>query len=581
MALLGARAFLDHDPLVPRVDTLLNLEARGVSGSALMFESSRPNGPAVDYLRRAVARPVANSLATDFYRLIPNSTDVAVFEDRPWTILNFAVIGNETRYHSAGDTLDAMDPRSLQHMGDQALSLARDIAGGAGPPAGRGNVTFTDVIGRGLVVMSAPVALAGLVFLLLTAAVLALRRERRIVGRAALMVFAAMAASAGLVFVAQALVKLIRAGDYWRAYPILTDLALYASVLLVCAALLARFARGTSGVALRQAFWLIFIGMGTALSAFLPGAAILFLLPGIVAVAGLLVGTRAAWAGSAVMIAAALLLYILWTPLLWLMGLLLENGSAWIFAPVVAIILLPWLIEAKGLIDRAAFKPLLGALGAVAVAAWGVAALAPAYSSDRKQEFGIEYLWDAAKGQGRWLVVNDGAALPAALAPARFEPGVKVPWSTRKRWVAEAPPRLATVPAIEVLGQRPVPQGRIVSIRLRTNGAEWLMLRAPPAAKLIAASAGGSSHRLGHPAKANDPLKSDGSDDSVFRCQGRNCDGLRVDLRLGSTQPQPWTVIGFRSGLPDAGRPIAAARPADAAAQYAPDSTIGSGRISL
>ena len=67
------------------------------------------------------ARPVANSLSTDLYRLIPNSTDVAVFEERPWTILNFAVIGNETRYHSAGDDLAALDRRSLQHMGEQAL----------------------------------------------------------------------------------------------------------------------------------------------------------------------------------------------------------------------------------------------------------------------------------------------------------------------------------------------------------------------------------------------------------------------------------------------------------------------------
>jgi hypothetical protein len=39
-----------------------------------MFETSRPNGAALDLYRRAVSRPVANSLSTDFYRLLPNST---------------------------------------------------------------------------------------------------------------------------------------------------------------------------------------------------------------------------------------------------------------------------------------------------------------------------------------------------------------------------------------------------------------------------------------------------------------------------------------------------------------------------
>ena len=89
---------------------------------------SRPAGrtaPPIALYRAAAARPVANSLSTDLYGLIPNSTDVAVFDERPWTILNFAVIGNETRYHSAGDDLAALDRRSLQHMGDQALAVDR------------------------------------------------------------------------------------------------------------------------------------------------------------------------------------------------------------------------------------------------------------------------------------------------------------------------------------------------------------------------------------------------------------------------------------------------------------------------
>ncbi|HYN46339.1 MAG TPA: M20/M25/M40 family metallo-hydrolase, partial [Allosphingosinicella sp.] len=81
MGLLGARAFLERDPAASRVEIAVNLESRGVTGPAIMFETSRPNGTAIALYRAAAARPVANSLSTDLYGLIPNSTDVAVFDE--------------------------------------------------------------------------------------------------------------------------------------------------------------------------------------------------------------------------------------------------------------------------------------------------------------------------------------------------------------------------------------------------------------------------------------------------------------------------------------------------------------------
>ena len=124
VGLLGARSFLDSDPAAARILSLANFEARGTTGPVTMFETSRPNAPAILWLSRAGGGVVADSLSTDLYGLIPNSTDVAMFAERNWTILNFAVIGNETRYHSAGDNLAALDRRSLQQMGDQAVALA-------------------------------------------------------------------------------------------------------------------------------------------------------------------------------------------------------------------------------------------------------------------------------------------------------------------------------------------------------------------------------------------------------------------------------------------------------------------------
>ena len=62
-------------------------------------------------------------------------------------------------------------------------------------------------------------------------------------------------------------------------------------------------------------------------------------------------------------------------------------------------------------------------------------ALTPAYSADRQQLFGIEYVWDADARTGRWAVNNDGAPVPYDADWERAE----LPYSTRRRWVARAP----------------------------------------------------------------------------------------------------------------------------------------------
>lgn len=566
--LLGARAFMARDPLAARVDTILNFEARGVSGPALMFETSRPNGAPIALFRDAVARPAANSLATDFYRLIPNSTDVAVFEERPgWTILNFAVIGNETRYHTPDDRWEALDRRSLQHMGNQALALTLRAANGPSPPAG-GSMNYADVLGRGLIALPTTWALLGLAVIFVLVSVTAWQRRSRLPGAAAIILLA-LAISAGGAFLLQAIVAELRPGHYWRAWPILTDLAVHATALLATAAVLVWLARRTGTETLRTGFWLVFILIGGAVSLLVPGAAIFFLLPAVVAALALTLRRWPAVERTGTLL-AALVLFLLWAPLLALASVLLHQGSAWVFAPVAAILLLPWLLEARGLLGRARPFPLIGALAGVALLTWGAVLLAPAYSETRKQQFGIEYAAEAGGG-ARWLIASDGAALPPSFEA--FKPGAKVPWSGRARWEAPAPAGLVAAPEIEVLGSAPQPSGRLVRIRLRANGADAISLRAPRAAELQGFTASGWTQPLKVP-----PAE---TDNQVIACRGRSCDGLVLDLRLGSTELLPWTIIGSATGLPAEAAPLLAARPSTAAPQYNPDARIGVVRVRL
>jgi hypothetical protein len=567
--LLGARAFLDHDPIAARVDSLVNLEARGVTGPALMFETSRPNAAAIDHYARSAARPAANSLSADFYRMIPNSTDVAVFEERPWTILNFAIIGNETRYHSPGDRLEALDPKSVQHMGDQALALVSDLANGTS--TAEGTEIFADLLGRTLITLPLEIGVALLVLAIGGLADLGWRRRAGF-GRGILAALAALIASTAIAFLGQWVLGLVRSGEYWRAYPGATSIAVASSALLGALAALLWIATRVSTGTLRAAYWLLFAILGAALAIVAPGALIFFILPPSIMLAGAIAARRFPAAERAAALLAALLLFLTLGPILALIEMLLGHGAAWSFAPLAALILLPWLIElmpAAGPLPR---TRVLGGLATAALVCWIGAVLAPAYSLDRKQKFGIEYVWDGAAKRAQWMIVNDGAPLPEAIARAApFRSGTEVPWSGRRRWAAPAEGSLAAASTLQPLGETRSGAVRRIKLRIAAHGAQDIAIQAPPEAAIMGLRAG--SWERSFPQGRSD-------EGYGLRCRGRSCEGLLIELVAG-TRPVPLTIVGVRPGLPASARALLQARPADAAPQYNPDATITLDRLKL
>jgi hypothetical protein len=562
--LLGARAFLERDPLAGRVDTAINLESRGVTGPAIMFETSRPNGAAIA-LYRTAGRPVANSLSTDLYRLIPNSTDVAVFEARPWTILNFAVIGNETRYHSAGDDLASLDRRSLQHMGGQLLDVAGRVAAGEAP-ATAGERLYTDLAGRVLIVLPLLFGLVLLALLILFFVIESWRR--RALARPLLAMAAAVAGSAALAFAFHFLLGVVRAGDYWRAYPLVATTAVYACALAASVIGLLVLAGTAERTRLRAAFWLFFTALGGAICFVAPGAAIFFLAPPLAAGLGMVAKRRWHWAERAGAIVASVLLFLTFGPALALFEELMSSSPPWIFAPLGAAIMLPALIELRPLLSRP--RTLWVAAGAIdlAITAWLVAAFTPAYSADKQQLFTIEYVWDESARTARFAVNNDGAPVPFAGDWQRTE----FPYTARRRWAAAAPAAPVAGPSVTLVGRTAVPGGMRVRLRLRMNGAETVALIAPASASLRSAGVEGFMRPF-------TPGSGDGR--SFVRCAGRACDGAVLDVILERAQPVDFTLVGTRPGLPAEAAPLVRARPAMARAQYGPDSTITIGRVRL
>jgi len=124
--LLGAmNEMLHHRADYDNVDLIVNIEARGTSGPAVMFETSDTNASATEFFLKNAPRPFATSLMPAVYRMMPNGTDLSIYLKEGFTGLNFASIGNSENYHTASDSPAYSDLTSLQHYGDQVLGLAR------------------------------------------------------------------------------------------------------------------------------------------------------------------------------------------------------------------------------------------------------------------------------------------------------------------------------------------------------------------------------------------------------------------------------------------------------------------------
>ncbi len=125
--LIGADAFAQHHPLFSKVKAVINLEARGVTGSSAMFETGEGNRRIIRIFSKTVDRPAANSLFNEMYKRMPNNTDYTVYKNKGVMGLNFAFSKGVALYHSAIDDSDHLDIGSLQHHGDNAWSMIKAL----------------------------------------------------------------------------------------------------------------------------------------------------------------------------------------------------------------------------------------------------------------------------------------------------------------------------------------------------------------------------------------------------------------------------------------------------------------------
>ena len=210
--LLGVRAFL-RTTWAEQVGLVLNFDNPGSGGPSVLYETSAGGGRLVEAFRETAPRPFASSLTDELARRRWIESDFSPLQAAGLPGMSFGFTRGFERNHSVLDSVERIDPGSLQHQGDYALALARRFGEGGLGGLHDGDVVAFDLLGGVLVLY--PRSWAGPLSVVLAVAygallVVGLRRRRLTLSgllAGAVNGLLALAFTAALVAVTWAIVK--------------------------------------------------------------------------------------------------------------------------------------------------------------------------------------------------------------------------------------------------------------------------------------------------------------------------------------------------------------------------------------
>ena len=124
--LLGAKEAVKEKEIFENVNYLINIEARGTKGPAIMFETS-PNNSRVMELYDSSYKPFSYSITPEIYKLLPNGTDFTEFLGIVINGINISVLDGLENYHTPNDSVENINKKSLQHYGDQVYPIVKEF----------------------------------------------------------------------------------------------------------------------------------------------------------------------------------------------------------------------------------------------------------------------------------------------------------------------------------------------------------------------------------------------------------------------------------------------------------------------
>src|SRR5690348_12187007 len=145
--LFGAVAFVQDDPWAKEVRAVVNMDNRGTSGPATMFETGNANEWLMRLYAGAMRRPDTNSLSYTVYKSLPNDTDFTVFKRAGYQGFNFAFIGDVAHYHTPLDNVANASSASIQEEGEDGLAMTRALANSDLNFGAPSDAVYSDVLG--------------------------------------------------------------------------------------------------------------------------------------------------------------------------------------------------------------------------------------------------------------------------------------------------------------------------------------------------------------------------------------------------------------------------------------------------
>lgn len=536
--LVGASAFAAHDPVAKRIGAVVNLEARGTTGAAAMFQTSSPNGHDVAALQKGGRVQPANTLATDLYDRLPNDTDLTMLLPLGVDAANYAFVGGGKRYHTSLDNLAHLDRQSVRQLGASALAAVTGFANSKAEGT-EGRKVFANLEGWLFLVLPQGVAAVFLGLGLVGAMVVFIRTGGGQAVRTTIAPLLALAAGVGLAVGLGFLIDVIRPeAAFGTAYPIALRLVYAASALLGAVGIIHAL-RIENRRRLAASAWVWLSAAIAAAFMFMPGLSTLIVWSSIFLL----------WAGVVsflpplrrsvpwLLVAAAILFALIALP----MAGGLEDALFVEYAAPISLLLVFILLF---------FMPrsgphsglLLWILGAVSLAGFAAAALLPAYSIDAPRHLNI--IHEDIDGKAVFRVADNGP-LPAAMkAAAAF---ANAP-DKERGWLAPAS-AVSDDGEFAILSNTVADGVRTISLRVQSPWADRQELRVTNGEGVRGLTVNGVD------AGVRGPL-------SYVGCTGRACRNLDITLTLAANAALPeisWQRVRYGAG--EAASGLVAARP--------------------
>lgn len=581
--LRGAYAFAERHRLMRRVGVNVNMDARGASGPSMMFETGPGNARLMELFARSVARPSANSVSYEVYKLLTNDTDFSVFRKHGVSGFNFAFSNSASLYHSARDNLHNLDPRTLRHMGESALEVTSALAdadlASLNAPSDAG---FFDVFGLFTILWPAainvPIAIAALLGLI---GLIAVHRDAFTL-RASVQSVVALIAVPVLMFGLGWLLSYplgvwpgVHPLDHPQPWP--ARIALATTGILVPLFIVAVFARRIEARAFILVNWTALAILAAGVSMTIGGAAFPFLWPVCgVAIAGWIETLLRKRARPSLRVAAlvgyvlaAFFMIVFFLGLELVLGFDLSQYKILVLAPV-ALALVPLFAGATGNPPRAAWA--LSTLCAIVIAgAAAIASQTAAYAANHPRGLSIVY-YDDHGAKPRWLIGFEGAPDEAYLKAQGFRRQDEAYQQLgllkgRGRFKPAVDQHL---PAPTFTVNETVTRGAITVVRgtLRSGRGGFLLgLGLAPHSGIERIRADGQDVIGAEQLKGSAPV--------FVRFSGLESREVPVEISY-EANASPTPILFERSPLPDSdeGRALSAARPADATPAYSGDSAL-------